>query len=196
MQFTRRLTDVSRTERLNVITQLKENEIRPIFGYEDCYGVTADGRIWSFPKFCGPSPRKGCWLKQYTERTGYKFVILQRQKRKKIQYVHVLVAKNFLSNGKRPRGKQVNHKDGNKPNNRIQNLEWVTPSQNIQHSFAIGTSSQVGSKNAAARLDEQSVHEIRAAVAAGKSQRSQAKRFSISPSVVHGVVHRNGWKHV
>jgi hypothetical protein len=47
-----------------------------------------------------------------------------------------LVAENFI--GKRPKGYEINHKDGKKSNNRLNNLEWVTPKENYHHAVKLG----------------------------------------------------------
>lgn len=70
-----------------------------------------------------------------TSKTGYQFVKLNRpDSTRKNALVHRLVAEVFIQNPlKKP---QVNHIDGNKRNNCVDNLEWVTPSENIKHSFS------------------------------------------------------------
>lgn len=60
---------------------------------------------------------------------------LTDKKRKKQFYVHRLVAESFL--GICPEGKVVNHKNANKLDNRIENLEYVTQSENIQHALSL-----------------------------------------------------------
>lgn len=67
---------------------------------------------------------------------GYKTVCLSTPNFSKKFLIHRLVAMTFISN---PSGKsQVNHIDGNKLNNQVNNLEWVTPSENIQHAYDTG----------------------------------------------------------
>ena len=62
---------------------------------------------------------------------GYCQVMINR----KLHYIHVLIAKAF--NLPRREGQnEVNHKDGNPSNNRLDNLEWATPGENIRHSYA------------------------------------------------------------
>lgn len=62
--------------------------------------------------------------------------LLDNKNHSKCQYVHILVAQNFIPN---PLNKPtVNHKDGNKHNNRVDNLEWNTYSENNQHSIDTG----------------------------------------------------------
>lgn len=64
---------------------------------------------------------------------GYRTVTLWENGKEKIKYVHRLVALAFLD---KPTNKnEVNHKDGNRANNCLDNLEWVTPSENILHGY-------------------------------------------------------------
>lgn len=67
---------------------------------------------------------------------GYKVVSLSSSGKTKTFLVHRLVAMAFLENPENK--KQVNHIDGNKLNNCVDNLEWATPSQNIQHAYDTG----------------------------------------------------------
>ena len=77
-------------------------------------------------------------LKQSINKSGYNVVGLYKNKTNKTVYVHRIVAENYLPN---PENKpQVNHINGIKTDNRLQNLEWATCSENTKHSFKIGLS--------------------------------------------------------
>lgn len=94
------------------------------------YGVTEDGRVWSYisNKFLIPG-----------DSGGYKKVILRVDGKRKNLYVHRLIAIAFLPN---PEGKpQVNHIDGDKHNNNLANLEWNTRTENMRHARATGLNS-------------------------------------------------------
>ena len=68
--------------------------------------------------------------------TGYYLVTLVHEDVRKNQFIHRLLAQNFIPN---PEGKpQVNHIDGVKTNNQLSNLEWVTAKENAQHAVRIG----------------------------------------------------------
>lgn len=71
-----------------------------------------------------------------TDKDGYKLVNLSRNKKIYTKKVHRLVAQTFIPNPNNY--PEVNHKDGDKANNRVENLEWVTHQQNIVHSYKYG----------------------------------------------------------
>ncbi len=74
--------------------------------------------------------------KQSISKFGYYYVQFRFPDRRKNVYVHRYVAKSFIPN---PDNKEwINHKDGNKLNNHISNLEWCTPSENLKHAFRTG----------------------------------------------------------
>ena len=73
-------------------------------------------------------------LKQYKNKnTNYKQVILSNENKQKLKLVHRLVAETFIENKENKRC--VNHIDGNKENNKVDNLEWCTYSENTNHSY-------------------------------------------------------------
>jgi len=98
----------------------------------------------------------------------------------------------------------VNHKDGDKLNNHYSNLEWVTRSENCQHSYdnglskrRLGHTDSVGSKNAMAVLNDEIVKEIRSLFKTGNfTQTALAKKFNITPSNIGCIIKRKTWKHL
>lgn len=67
---------------------------------------------------------------------GYLVAHLYNKGKRKVEYIHRLVAYCFIPNIDNK--EEVNHKDGDKSNNCVKNLEWVTKSENIKHSYKIG----------------------------------------------------------
>lgn len=87
------------------------------------YEVSTDGRI--------RNKESGCVLQSRANSCGYMRVGLCKHRKQKWVFVHRLVAEAFIAN---PDNKgQVNHKNGNKTDNRAENLEWVTASENQSH---------------------------------------------------------------
>lgn len=68
-------------------------------------------------------------------RNGYVYVCLSKHNQKKTYRLHRIVAKAFLGDRE---DMQVNHIDGNKTNNSLSNLEWVTQSENMKHAYRTG----------------------------------------------------------
>jgi len=106
------------------------NEIKPIVGYEGMYYISSNGDVIS--KVCS----KERVLKQHMMTSGYKMVNLKKDKKQKNLSIHRLLAMHFLPNDNNY--EQVNHKDGNKLNNDLSNLEWCTRSHNIKHMYDTG----------------------------------------------------------
>ena len=164
---------------------------KPIRGFEDRYEVSDDGRVASI-RYHQMDIRQD--LKPYDVR-GYKIFVLQKNARREARQAHIIVAEAFV--GKRKTGFQVNHIDGNKSNNRASNLEWVTASENIKHSYSIKLHSQKGENNAATHLANKSVSEIKRLVREKKiTQRKIAEMFNISPAAVCMIGKGKTWAHI
>lgn len=102
-----------------------DKEIWKDIPFDNNYKVSNCGRLFS--------KRKNKILKGELTGKGYIRVALTKHKR---YLVHCIVAKTFIPN---PENKpQVNHIDGNKQNNNVNNLEWCTQSENIRHALKIG----------------------------------------------------------
>lgn len=101
------------------------------------YGVSVDGKVWSRRRK-GSKSYDHPWkeLKLRVSDTGYLNLSPTRDGKSYTLYAHIWIALVFL--GPRPRGMEINHKDGNKLNCAAHNLEYVTPSQNVNHAYATG----------------------------------------------------------
>ena len=114
-----------------------ENEVwKDIEGYEGIYQVSSLGRVRSLDRVYTmkngrPYSRKGILMQLREEKHGYIEVKLCLQYKKKNHKVHRLVAQAFIEN---PHNLPfINHKDENKQNNRVENLEWCTPLYNSNY---------------------------------------------------------------
>lgn len=108
---------------------------RDVVGYEGLYKVSNLGNVLSIPRR-GTHLRKEHLLKQYKTKKGYLNVFLVKKCKSFYTGTHRLVAQAFIPNPKNKQ--QVNHIDGNKENNCVDNLEWVTNQENMDHSWRIG----------------------------------------------------------
>ena len=108
---------------------------KPVVGYEQYYQISNKGRVKSLYK-----NGKTKILRPKQRRDGYYIVSLANRKGGiKYAAIHRLVGKAFIPNiNNYP---QINHKDGIKTNNNVENLEWCTKSQNMRHAYDIGLSS-------------------------------------------------------
>ncbi len=165
-------------------------EWRPVPGFAGWYSVSSLGRIRRDAR--GKSTHPGKILKPNNPEkgSGYPMVTLWRNATPVQTTVHALVATAFL--GPRPSSYQVNHIDGSKPNNRIQNLEYVTVAQNHAHAAAHGLKA-VGEQINMAKLTEAQVREIRAATG---THRALAPLYGVDETNISLIRRRKTWKHL
>ncbi len=101
---------------------------KPILDFEGIYIASNLGKV----KRIKPSSGTRCQLLKHNKTSnGYVTVTLIEKKKKKIIFVHRLICETFI--GPCPQGHVTNHKNGNKENNKVSNLEWVTHYENIRH---------------------------------------------------------------
>lgn len=168
--------------------------MKDCIGYEGLYAITEDGKVWSHPKK-GKGAHNGRWLRQGVDSRGYFQVAFKIRGKVSLYLVHRLVAKAFIP-GFDP-AKDVNHKDGNKLNNRVDNLEWCTRSENIRHAYNIGLRRPPkGSLNGNAKLSEDDVKSIRRMLRAGASQKTLCERYGVSSQSLSNIALRKSWRHI
>lgn len=107
----------------------------PVIGFEE-YQIDTNGVVYN---------KNGSVKKDSINPRGYCIVNFYVNHQRKGFGIHSLVAKQFIPN---PENKpQINHKDGNTENNTVDNLEWVTASENMRHSFDVLNREPSGKKS-------------------------------------------------
>ncbi len=172
-----------------------------VFGFEDLYEVSDHGRVKSLDRniitshgvkkhYRGKllSPHSGGGNRQYCR------VSLWRANKLETEYVHRLVARAFI--GPCPEGHEVNHKNSNTTDNRIENLEYLTSSQNKQHYHLLHRGIISGENNWNAKLKEVDVAAIRLLTKNGFPQKYVAGIFGVGQPAVEKIVLGLRWKEV
>lgn len=145
-----------------------EEEIwKLIKGYEDSYAISTLGIVYSL--------RTKVYRKAFVTSGGYHMITLKVNGKCKKISVHIVVAQHFIKNPKKK--PEVNHIDGNKINNNISNLEWVTKSENCIHSHRV---LQQKSGKVIQKLDEDNnvIEEFKTTLLAGKNANVSHQRIS------------------
>lgn len=158
-----------------------------IIGYEGRYMISSFGRVKSI--LC--NKEKILSLKDIR---GYKNTCLwSKEKNRKTIQVHRLVAIHFIPN---PLNKpQVNHINHIKDDNRIENLEWVTNSENVKHSYLDNNRTQKGENNNGSKLTNKIVIEIKTK---GKydTYKKIGKDFGLDYRQVFNILKNKTWAHI
>ena len=144
----------------------------------DDYEITSNGEVINI--------HTGKHIKPQANGKGYLRVAIG----KKLMFVHRLVATKYVSNPDNL--PQVNHKDGNKLNNKADNLEWVTNQQNRDHALNNGLHC-IGENCSWAKLTKAQVDFIRKHLEINSKE--MAKIFNISDGHVREIRRDESWKH-
>ncbi len=166
-------------------------------GYEGSYEASTFGSIRSLSRAVKSRFKtrmtKAICLKANLTHKGYLTVGLSKDKIQKPKVVHRLIAKTFVHN---PENKpEVNHIDGDKLNNRFENLEWCTRSENMIHCVKMGlycTKPFEGNPNA--KLTKDKVREIRKLAESGLHRTEIAAMFGVHKDNISCIVKRKTWK--
>ena len=183
--------------KVNVMEQATERW-QDVVGYEGLYLVSDYGRVRSVDRTVDGSRWqmriKGRIMRPGLMR-GYHQVGLHQNAMKNTFLIHRLVAAAFF--GPCPDGKEVNHIDGNKLNNDLVNLEYVTHSENILHAYQMGLKKVIcGANHCRAKLTDKDVLEIRATYeAGGVTHRKLAKKYGVGHVQIFNIIHRRRWAH-
>lgn len=144
------------------------------------YSITKDGRVWSHIS--------NRWLKSNKNSHGYLFVILPKDGKSNYKQIHRLVLETYI--GKCPHGMECCHANGNRTDNRLENLRWGTRSNNMLDASKHGTLFSV-------KLTEQDVRMIVYMYKAGLfTQKEIANIYDVDQTTVHLIVNKITWGNI
>jgi hypothetical protein len=167
---------------------------KEIPGYAGKYFINEQGQVWSVAK-------RSLMSQQWDEKHPYPWLFLLCEDGKsRTICVHRLMGKTWLPSplGKigSKRGEYcVNHKDGNKLNNHMDNLEWVTSEENLKHAWRTGLNQSIGEQSPSSKVDSSQVRLMRELFIQGKTLCDLAGSFGLSMSGVHDICRYRRWKH-
>jgi hypothetical protein len=176
-----------------------EEIYKDIEDFEDLYQVSNIGKIKSLPKTVNGNGRSNSTRflkerirKQHINKKGYYGIVLCKDGKMYYGETHRIIAKAFIPNPLNL--SQVNHKNGIKSDNRIENLEWCDASYNIKHAVNMGLLPKpIGERNAMAKLSEKQVQEIRQLN--GKLMHKEiAELYGVGRSNVTVILNNKSWR--
>ena len=176
---------------------------KPIKNYENIYEVSNLGRIKSLSRTIKrkdgkPLKIKEQILKGSKDTKGYIQVELKKDGKRYIKTIHRLVAETFIEN--KNNKEQVNHIDGNKENNCVYNLEWVTCQENIQHAWLNNLKvASYGENHPNHKLNEEQVKYIMKNYKPRNKEyglRALARKFNVSTGPIQNIINGKGWKNI
>ena len=160
---------------------MENEEWRPIPGWEGRYEVSTLGRVRSLPRTYratfGLVTTKIRVLRPSEEKNGYRSIHLNPGNVRKS--IHSVVAEAFY--GPRPPGHDILHLNGNRADNRLENLRYGTRSENHRDCY------NYGSRQGPGKLYREQVFEIRKLLAQGVMQKEIAAKYGVNPSAIRDI---------
>lgn len=170
-----------------------ESEVwKPIEGYDGMYEVSNRGRVRSYHKSTR-APEIPHVLRAGNTR-GYRTVVLCSGRKHRPRLVHQLVAEAFLGLPPPMQRPTVNHKNLDKADNRIENLEWMSHADNNRHA-APHLPRNRGESNHS-KLREDDVRRMRQAHRAGESCAQLGRTYGVSQVTAWKICRRQKWAHI
>lgn len=173
-------------------------EWRAVVGYEGLYEVSDMGRVRSLQRTARlghsvrPVPARVLRPGQTT--CGYQTCRLSDEGTVVPKLIHRVVAEAFI--GTCVDGEQVNHKNGVKTDNRIENLEYLSAGDNFWHAIGAGLINVSGADNPAAKLSADDVRSIRKRFHSGARKVDLAREYGLSKSAIGRAIERKTWASV
>lgn len=167
--------------------------MKDIKDYEGLYQINEFGDVYYSDKKYGWSVRKGGKMTLWKNCNGYLMVGLRKEGKRKSFSIHRLVAMHFIDN---PLGlPEVNHKDGNKLNCHVSNLEWCTNLENQQHAWRTGLKvARYGEDNNFHKLTEAQVLEIRSKyIPRLYTQKQLALEYGVTQGNISCIILNKSW---
>jgi len=171
-------------------------EWRHIKGYEGMYLISSLGRVKSLPRVKvrsngRPHTIKERILKPALDSSGYLRVALSKDRKLTTLKIHRIVAEHFYTIEV---NKEVNHIDGDKTNNSVENLEWVTRSENVKHAFDIGLANSMrGSNNPTSKIDELTALTVKTFIESKYKLKYISDKLGISYNIVKDISRKRTW---
>ena len=161
---------------------------KPIKDFEGYYSVSNSGNVRrENTKFSSEHI-----LKPYKDYHNSLRVCLSKNNKVTRIFVHRLVCSAFLPNPENKR--TVNHKDGNRLNNNLNNLEWATHSENVTHAYnVLGVRAVRGNNHYASKLTVKNVLQIRKLRFGGYGYKKLSEKFGISYTHIVDICNRRKW---
>ena len=175
----------------DVVKSKTGEEWRDAVGFDGFYSVSNFGRVKRAKP--GPGTFVGNLMTPVKGYKGYLYFCLNTPLvGVKSVVCHKLVAYAFVGN--RPDGMQINHIDGNKENNFASNLEYVTPSYNVKHSYRLGLASNKGERHPNSIITEDCARKIIKMIEGGKhTLKEMAALSGATFAVVSGIKYNGTW---
>jgi DNA-binding transcriptional regulator YiaG len=167
-----------------------------VSGFEGLYQISNLGRVKSLDRQKnyngGLSISKGRFL-SFDKSSDYcRVTLVDKNSNKKRFLVHRLVCENFLFNKKQKR--TVNHIDGNKKNNFLNNLEWMSYSENHKHAYKNGLKNKKGVKHHLSKFSENDIKFIRSKTKLSIRQLSEL--FNVHIETIRSIKNNKTWTHI